>query len=208
MYKPYFIEKFSSSPSPSPSDTNPSNMDNSDLNKSDLLDQINDLNTNIESKISDLQIKDNEIKNLTTMNTNLQSDYDTLMNLKKSADDMIQAYEKRTTTEIDKSTICNSANGFITLEEHRNKMSEDGNFIPSDFVPKLDMQNMTSKLYKCNDNIRVMENSVNIINNDNKFYKQRGFWITILVLFLIGSIAVFILTSSGSDSSSSGMGEF
>ena len=203
MYKPYFIENFSSTASPSPAD-----MDNSDLTKEALLQQVNDFSSEIESLKDDLKIKDSQITNLNTMITNLQSENENVLKLKKAADDMIKGYETRQTQELDKSTICNSANGFITLEEHRNKMSEGGNFIPSNFVPKLDMQNMTSKLYKCNENVRVMENSIYEINNSNKFYKQRGFWITILVLFLIGSIAVFILTSSGSDSGSSGMGDF
>ena len=210
MYKKYDIENFSSSDntstSPSPGgNTNEEIMqDNQRINEEN--DEIHEENLNLKNQINELnktiENKDTRIKQLENEATENEERI-------TSQNELIDGYQKQLnqTNQLDKEEICSSANGYITLEEHRNKLSEGGKFVPDDFVTKIDYKNVSTKLMLCNENKLVLENSINEINNSNKFYKQRGFWILILVLFLIGSAAVFFLTNTGS-SSSSDFGDF
>ena len=197
MYKNY--ENFSSGPSPSPDELD-------DLTKNQLItqlqqriDEINEMKRSIELDKELLRVSKNNAESLQTQVENYIAE-------KKASDDLIESLQKEMnkTNELDKEEICSKSNGYIKLQDHIKKMSDGDKFVPTDFVPKSDMQNMTFKLAKCNENTRIMQNSISEINNSNIFYKQRGFWIFILVLFLIGSGVFFVLTSTGSDSSDFG----
>lgn len=211
MYKKYDIEKFSSSDSISPS---PSPGGNTKVELAQENDRINEENNSFHQENIDLKndlkilnetIEDNE-KRIKQLEDEAVKDEERI----SSQNELIDGYQKQLnqTNQLDKEEICSAANGYITLEEHRNKLSQGGNFVPDNFVTKMDHQNVTKKLILCNESKLLMENSIDQINNSNKFYKQRGFWITILVLFLIGSIAIYFLTSKGSSSSSSDFGDF